>query len=75
MLIADAPELAFTEPAPQQGGPFVTVSGGKDAVSREPRVRIPETDSVGLNARIERRDDIREAHGQAFGPGPVEPKK
>jgi NADH-quinone oxidoreductase subunit C len=72
---SDAPDLAFTEPAPLQGGPFVTISGGKDSVSREPRVRIPETDSVELNARIERRDDIREAHGQAFGPGPIEPKK
>lgn len=69
------PEIAFTETAPLQGGPFVTIAGGKDTISREPRVRIPETDAVELNARIERRDDIRKAHGESFGPGPVEPKK
>jgi NADH-quinone oxidoreductase subunit C len=28
--------------APQEGGPFVTVAGGKDTISREPRVRNPE---------------------------------
>jgi NADH-quinone oxidoreductase subunit C len=39
------PEVAFTEPSPMAGGPFVTVAGGKDAVSREPRVRNPESDS------------------------------
>jgi NADH-quinone oxidoreductase subunit C len=72
---SDLPEVAFTKPAPLEGGPFVTVAGGKDSLSREPRVRIPETDSVELNARIERRDDIRKAHGESFGPGPVEPKK
>jgi len=36
------PEVAFTEPAPMAGGPFVTVAGGKDAGSREPRVRTPD---------------------------------
>jgi len=25
-----------------EGGPFVTVAGGKDAIDREPRVRTPE---------------------------------
>lgn len=69
------PETAFTRPAPLEGGPFVTVAGGKDTISREPRVRIPETDSVELNARLERRQDIKDAHGHAFGPGPIEPKK
>jgi len=69
------PEIAFTETAPLQGGPFVTIAGGKDTISREPRVRIPETDAVELNARIERRADIRKAHGESHGPGPVEPKK
>ena len=72
---SDLPEVAFTSPAPLEGGPFVTIAGGKDTISREPRVRIPETDAVELNARIERRDDIRNAHGKSFGPGPVEPKK
>jgi NADH-quinone oxidoreductase subunit C len=72
---SELPEVAFSKPAPLEGGPFVTVAGGKDAISREPRVRIPETDSVELNNRIERRDDIRKAHGESFGPGPKEPKK
>ena len=68
-------EVAFTQTTPMMGGPFVTIAGGKDALSREPRVRIPETDSLGLNARVERRDDIKDAHGKNFGPGPIEPKK
>lgn len=72
---SELPEVAFSEPAPMAGGPFVTIAGGKDAVSREPRVRIPETDSLQTNARLERRTDIREAHGEAHGPGPIEPKK
>lgn len=38
----DLPEVAFTRPAPLEGGPFVTTTGVKDAVSREPRVRNPE---------------------------------
>ncbi len=72
---SDLPEVAFTEPAPMTGGPFVTIAGGKDTISREPRVRIPETDALETNARLERRLDIKEAHGQAYGPGPIEPKK
>jgi NADH-quinone oxidoreductase subunit C len=69
------PELAFTEQAPMAGGPFVTIAGGKDTVAREPRVRIPETDALETNARLERRKDIQKAHGEAFGPGPKEPKR
>jgi NADH-quinone oxidoreductase subunit C len=38
----DLPEVAFTKPAPLEGGPFVTVAGGKDSIAREPRVRNPE---------------------------------
>jgi NADH-quinone oxidoreductase subunit C len=38
------PEVAFTQVAPLEGGPFVTAPGGKNAIEREPRVRIPETD-------------------------------
>jgi NADH-quinone oxidoreductase subunit C len=72
---SDVPEVAFTDKAPLEGGPFVTIAGGKDTISREPRVRIPETDAVGLNARIARRDDVKDLHGQAHGPGPVEHKK
>ncbi len=68
---SEMPEVAFTQPAPLAGGPFVTVAGGKDAQSREPRVRIPETDSLELNARVQRRQDIKDAHGEVHGPGPV----
>ena len=69
------PEVAFTNAAPLAGGPFVTVAGGKDTISREPRVRIPETDSLELNARVERRQDIKDAHGEGHGPGPIESKQ
>ncbi|MBM3833340.1 MAG: NADH-quinone oxidoreductase subunit C [Verrucomicrobia bacterium] len=72
----DLPEVAFTKPAPLEGGPFVTIAGGKDTVAREPRVRIPETDAIETNARLERRQDIEEAPGHAHGPGPIDaPKK
>jgi NADH-quinone oxidoreductase subunit C len=40
---ADLPEVAFTKPAPLEGGPFVTLPGGKDAQAREPRVRDPQS--------------------------------
>jgi NADH-quinone oxidoreductase subunit C len=57
------PEVAFTKSSPMEGGPFVTVPGGKDAIAREPRVRTPEVDALEVsNARLERRRDIREAH-------------
>lgn len=72
---SDLPQVAFTQPAPLQGGPFVTIAGGKDTIAREPRVRIPETDTVETNARLERRRDIKEAHGHSHGPGPIEPKR
>jgi NADH-quinone oxidoreductase subunit C len=69
------PEIAFSETAPLEGGPFVTIAGGKDTISREPRVRIPGTDALETNARLERRRDIKEAHGHSYGPGPIEVKK
>lgn len=72
---SEVPEVAFTERTPLEGGPFVTIAGGKDTISREPRVRIPESDSLPTNARLERRRDIKEAHGRAYGPGPIEPRK
>jgi len=72
---SDLPEVAFTDPAPLQGGPFVTIAGGTDSLAREPRVRIPETDALETNARLERRKDIKEAHGHAYGPGSIAPKK
>jgi len=58
----DLPEVAFTKPAPLEGGPFVSVPGGKDSLAREPRVRIPLTESVGTISRLERRDDVKKAH-------------
>jgi NADH-quinone oxidoreductase subunit C len=39
---SELPGVAFTKPAPLEGGPFVTAAGGKDAIEREPRVRTPE---------------------------------
>jgi NADH-quinone oxidoreductase subunit C len=71
---SELPDVAFTKPAPLEGGPFVTIAGGVDAIAREPRVRIPQTDALETNARLERRKDIQEAHGRAFGPGPIEPR-
>jgi len=69
---SEIPDVAFTKPAPLEGGPFVTIAGGKGTIAREPRVRIPETDALDMNARLERRHDIKEAHGRAYGPGPIE---
>lgn len=71
---SDLPDVAFSKAAPLEGGPFVTIAGGKDTISREPRVRIPETDAVELNARLERRQDIKDAHGHSHGPGTVDKK-
>jgi NADH-quinone oxidoreductase subunit C len=58
----EVPDVAFTRPAPLEGGPFVTVPGGKDTLAREPRVRVPQEDSLATNARLERRLEIKEAH-------------
>jgi len=70
----EMPDVAFTQPAPLEGGPFVTIAGGTDTIAREPRVRIPETDALETNARLERRQDIRDAHGRSHGPGSIEKK-
>ncbi|MDB6131222.1 MAG: dehydrogenase subunit [Verrucomicrobiales bacterium] len=70
----DLPDVAFTKKAPMEGGPFVTIAGGKDTLVREPRVRTPEADTVETISRIERRLDIKEAHGHASGPGKIEEK-
>jgi len=40
---SELPDVAFTKIAPIEGGPFVTVAGGKDSIEREPRVRTPES--------------------------------
>lgn len=60
----DLPEVAFTRPAPLDGGPFVTVPGAKDAIAREPRVRIPEEDDLKTVGRLERRRDLGRADDQ-----------
>ena len=39
---SEVPDVAFSHPAPLEGGPFVTVAGGGDSTAREPRVRNPE---------------------------------
>ncbi len=39
---SEMPEVAFTRPAPLEGGPFVTVAGGRDTIGREPRARSAE---------------------------------
>jgi NADH-quinone oxidoreductase subunit C len=36
---SEALEIAFSRPAPMEGGPFVTVAGVGDATAREPRAR------------------------------------
>ena len=71
---SDLPNMAFTRVTPMEGGPFVTVAGGNSAQSREPRIRIPETDSIETMSRLERRKEIQEAHGHPKGPGPIEKK-
>lgn len=38
----ELPEVAFAKTAPLEGGPFVTTPGGKDAIEREPRARMPQ---------------------------------
>jgi NADH-quinone oxidoreductase subunit C len=68
------PDIAFTKPAPLEGGPFVTIAGGNDAEAREPRVRLPDSSDLELNARVERRDDDKNLHGHSHGPGPIEKK-
>jgi NADH-quinone oxidoreductase subunit C len=60
----DLPEVAFTRPAPLEGGPFVTAPGGKDAISREPRVRNFDSEEVKTISRLERRRDLGRADDQ-----------
>lgn len=38
----ELPEIAFTRPAPLEGGPFITTTSVEGAVQREPRARTPE---------------------------------
>jgi NADH-quinone oxidoreductase subunit C len=39
---SEVPDVAFTEAAPLEGGPFVTKPGGKTTIEREPRSRGDE---------------------------------
>ncbi len=39
---SEIPEVAFTEPAPMEGGPFATSPGEQDSMSAEPRVKTPD---------------------------------
>ena len=39
---SEMPDVAFSDPSPLEGGPFVTVAGGEDSTAREPRERNPE---------------------------------
>ena len=41
-LPSDMPDVAFTEAAPMEGGPFVTVPSTATTKDREPRARRPE---------------------------------
>lgn len=61
---SEMPETAFSNPAPLEGGPFVTAPGGRDAIAREPRVRVPETDELKTISRLERRRDLGRADEQ-----------
>lgn len=55
---SEVPQVAFTQPAPLEGGPFVTVAGGKDAVAREPRVRVPDPEvTAGQGTSAESRSE------------------
>ena len=61
---SEMPDTAFSNPAPLEGGPFVTAPGGRDAIAREPRVRVPETDELKTISRLERRRDLGRADEQ-----------
>jgi len=45
----NVPDIAFTKVTPMEGGPFVTLPGSSDAISREPRVRVPEDAEPGVS--------------------------
>jgi len=45
----NVPEVAFTKVTPMEGGPFVTLPSTNDAISREPRVRVPEDAEPGVS--------------------------
>ncbi len=45
----ELPSVAFTRVTPMEGGPFVTLSSSDDAITREPRVRVPESAEPGVS--------------------------
>jgi len=45
----NVPDVAFTEVTPMEGGPFVTLPTSSDAITREPRVRVPEDAEPGIS--------------------------
>jgi NADH-quinone oxidoreductase subunit C len=45
----DLPNVAFTKVTPMEGGPFVTIPSTSSAISREPRVRVPEGAEPGVS--------------------------
>jgi len=45
----NVPDVAFTRVTPMEGGPFVTLPSSNDAITREPRVRVPEGAEPGLS--------------------------
>jgi NADH-quinone oxidoreductase subunit C len=38
----ELPDVAFSKPAPLEGGPFVTSPGASDSIAREPRAKTFE---------------------------------
>ncbi len=52
---SEMPDVAFSKPAPLEGGPFVTLDGGRDTIAREPRSRTQDGDSAAATSRIETR--------------------
>lgn len=71
----DLPQVAFSQPAPLEGGPFVTVAGGADTIAREPRSRNPEADAMEGRERTETRKEASDLQGQAQIPARLEPNK
>src|SRR5277367_581338 len=49
---SELPEVAFSRPAPIEGGPFVTRPGGKSSTAREPRAHELEADDMVRGEKI-----------------------
>jgi len=70
---SDMPEVGFTQTAPQEGGPFVTVAGGRDTVAREPRARATAADAANTDTRLEPPQEIHELKATPPGVAPAKP--